>query len=217
MKAQALYERFRRAAFDEAKPGFWTDEEVYDFMDGAYRSFVRLAGGIPDALSEAAHTPILAGEAFSPTHPSILRFLSARRASDDRPLRILNFTDREAERASERRGRVHAGILGLHRHMIRWVDVPEENDTARFLIRRLPLDRLSIDDPEHEIGDLDDERQRQLIDGMLALALKKRDAETFDLGRSEDFDARFQASAANYRAELERAEYKPRVVAYGGL
>jgi hypothetical protein len=211
----ALLTRFRHAAGDAIRPYFWSDEEVLGYMDSAYRDFIRRAGGVPDAFSEAARVPILAGEAFSPTHPSVIRFLSARRKSDDRTIRFLNFTDREAERASARTGRVWGAILGLHRHMVRWIDVPEEDDLAMLLVRRLPLDRLSR--PDHEIADLDDERHLQLIDGMFALALVKRDAETFDLGRADDFAARFAASADNYRRELDSAENKPRAIAYGGL
>jgi hypothetical protein len=213
--AGELLDRFRLRAKDTARPYFWSDEEVFDYIDAAYREFIRLLGGIPDALSPATRAPIIAGEAFAPLHASILRTLFARRASDGREIRLINFTDLSAPLADDRVGTVRAGVLGLQRGWIRWVDVPAEDDVARLLIRRLPLDRLWM--PEQQLVDIAEEQHLPLLDGVLALALAKRDAETFDLGRAEEYQARFLAAADRERQALERYESKPRAVAYGGI
>jgi hypothetical protein len=215
MNAGELLTRFRVLTKDEVKPTFWSDDEVFGYMDRAYREFVRRMGGVPDATSPASRAAIVAGEPFGRLHPSVLRTLHARHASDGREIRLINFTDRSRPLSETRVGTVHSAVLGLQRGLIRWVDVPDRDDEARLLVRRLPLETLSA--AGHCLHDLPDEDCLKLLDGMLAYALAKPDAETVVPADARLFEERFARSGEQARAELERYEFKPRAVAYGGI
>ena len=226
MDTTGLYDRFRGRIKDTKAPYFWTEDEVFEYMDLAYRKFVRLIGGISDFTSEATQVDIIAGEASGVLHPSVLRVLTAQRQSDNGDITIINYTDLTlpnvgdygkvtSMRLDNTVGVVHKGVIGMQKGLVRWIYVPVADDTALLTIKRLPLNRLT--DFDQEISEVEEDHHLALIDGMFAEALLKQDADTFDLGKSENFEAKFRAYADSVRAELERYEFKPRVVQYGGL
>jgi hypothetical protein len=215
MNTDELFSRFRALAKDEVEPNFWSDGEVFDYMHLAYFEFVRLMGGVPDVTSPASRVPIVTGEAYGRIHPAVLRTLYARRASDDRPIRLINFTDLPSPFLDDRAGEVRQGVLGLQRGLIRWIDVPERDDEARIAVRRLPLAPLT--GAGQCLHDLPDGECLKLLNGMLACAMEKPEAETVTPADAQALRERFETDAGRARAELERYEWKPRVVAYGGL
>ena len=226
MDSTELFDAFREDTLDKATASFWSDSEVFRYMNAAYREFVRLIGGIPDFTSEASEAPIYAGEANGVLHPSVLRVMSAQRRSDSAPIEIINFTDLNKTRVMDygvqrvlkldnRTGPVRYGIIGMQRGILRWMLVPEEDDTADLYVKRMPLNKITEFD--QEFADLDEDHHIHLLDGMKMFAMAKQDADTFDMGKASDYQAKFEAYARQVKAEAERYEHKNREVTYGGI
>lgn len=226
MNSTELYDLYRSDVVDFARPYLWSDDEVWRYMNEAYFMFVRLTGGIPDVMSDAANVPITAGEKYSPTDPSILRIMSARRASDGVEIKVINSTDLPMLRDNdygrtrpiwmdESPGPVRYMLLGAQQHQVQWLQVPLVDDSANLVIHRLPLTKITGDG--QDFVDVNEEHHFPLLYWMKALAYRKQDAETFDRAKSSENDALFRQYCFEAKAELERKKHKTRVVAYGGL
>ena len=228
MDSTRLFELFRSDVADEAKPYLWKDIEVWEYMDSAYKAFVRLTGGIADFTSSITEVSATANEPTSEVSKRILRFMSAHRASDNRPVEIINSTD--IGRLSRSRsdygvsrpftlndqvGPVVAMVIGMQRGVVRWLNVPEVDDLIKLHVYRLPLNDITGDG--QEFVDIDDQHHIYLLNAMKALAYRKQDAETFDRARAEENEVVFARYCALVKSEFERARHKTRVVAYGGL
>lgn len=227
MDSTGLYDAFRQDVVDTARPYLWTEEEVWRYAGDAQRQFVRLTGGVADALSDACVIDIVPGEAWADLHPSVLRLMSLTRGSDKKPIDIINSTDIGKMRSSdygqikalimdELSGPVRYAVHGMQRGKVRWVQVPEVADVAYAHIYRLPL--TIVDGPDQEIADVDEEHHLHLLGWMKHLAYGKKDSETFDSKGSVDAEQKFRSYCAQVKAEWERYKAKPvRVVSYGGL
>lgn len=219
--------RWRADVVDTAQPYLWSEDDAWGYLNDAYVMFWRLVGGIPDFLTPlVCSVPITAGNAVGALHPSILRIMSASRASDGGEIKILNSTDLGALPLSDyglirelklddKQGPVRFGVIGMADDVIRWVNVPLENDTCKLIVYRKPLDRITID--SEEFGELNEDHHIHLLDWMKHLAYGKQDAETFDKGRADEFGGKFEAYCALVKSERERAKHKTRVVQYGGI
>lgn len=226
MNSGELYDRFRSDVVDVEKPYLWSEDEVWGYMDAAYKLFVRDTDGIGDATSSATEVSVSAGEAFSDVHPSILKFRQAFLASTGAELNIINTQDTaklttsdygvlRSLNAASQPGPVRNMIVGLERGKVRWAQVPVVDDTVNLVTYRLPLAAITGDGQGFEIGE---EHHIYLLLGMKAQAYQKQDAETFDRGRATDNEARFTAYCAKAKAEAERYKSKPvRSVVYGGI
>lgn len=226
MNSGNLYDVFRSDIVDEALPYLWSEEDVYRYMDAAYRMFVRLTGGISDFTSDATVVDVVAGEAVADLHPSILRIMSANKLSDERDLTIINMVDEATTQSddyfqllrsirSTQTGAVRKMVIGAEQDKARWVSVPEVDDTVNLHIYRLPLTHIT--DDSHLMGDIKEDHHTYLLDWMKHLAYKKQDAETFDKSKSDESEATFVKYCAQAKAEWERYKHKTRVVQYGGL
>lgn len=226
MNSTELYEAFRNDVLDLGPGEFWSDDEVWRYANDAYRMFVRLTGGVSDFLSSACEVSIVAGEAVADLHPSVLRIMSATRRSDTQPIEIINPTDLQKMRSSDygqikaitmdtRTGPVRYMVQGLKRDVVRWIQVPEVDDTCDLHIYRLPLNTITGDD--QELVDVAEDHHIHLLDWMKHLAYKKKDADAFDPQGSAQGKANFEAYCTMVKAEWERYKHKTRVVSYGGL
>ena len=226
MDSTRLFELFRSDVADEAKPYLWKDVEVWEYMDSAYKAFVRLTGGIADFTSSITEVSATAGEPTSEVSKRILRFMSAQRTSDNRSVEIINSTDigrlsrsdygvSRPFTLNDQVGPITAMIIGMQRGVVRWLNVPEVDDLIKLHIYRLPLDDITGDG--QEFVDIDDQHHLYLLNGMKALAYRKQDAETFDRARAEENEVVFARYCALVKSEFERERHKTRVVAYGGL
>ena len=226
MDSGTLLAAYRADIVDEALPYLWSDEEVFRYMDAAYRMFVRLTGGVADFTSDATVLSVVAGEAVAELHPSIMRIMSANKLSDEQDLKIINMVD-EAVTSSDdyfqllrsirstSTGAVTKMVLGAERDKVRWVNVPAVNDTVNLHVYRLPLTHVT--DETHTLDEVKEDHHGYLLDWMKHLAYKKQDAETFDKSKSEESEASFRTYCAQVKAEWERYKHKTRVVAYGGI
>ena len=226
MDSTRLFELFRSDVADEAKPYLWKDIEVWEYMDSAHKAFVRLTGGIADFTSSITEVSATANEPTSEVSKRILRFMYAQRTSDNRPVEIINSTDigrlgrsdygsNRPFTLSDQVGPVVAMVIGMQRGIVRWVNVPEADDTIKLRVYRLPLNDITGD--AQEFVDIDDQHHIYLLNAMKALAYRKQDAETFDRARAEENEVVFARYCALVKSEFEREKHKTRVVAYGGL
>lgn len=199
-------------------------------MNDAYSMFVRLTGGIADFTSSATQVPIVTGEAIGTLDPSILRVMEAYRASDNSDIKVINQTDLTFTRDNDygrirpvyidtKPGPVRYMIIGAQRGKCKWVQVPEVDDTANLYIYRLPLVDIDVSNPDlsFEFDDVPKEHHTHLALWMRRCAHLKQDAETFDKGKSAEYDQMFSNYCAGVKAEWERYKHKNRECVYGGI
>ena len=226
MNSEELFDAFRSDIVDTATPYLWTEDEVTRYADAAYRMFVRLTGGIADFTSSATQIDIVAGEATAEMAPSILRVMSAYRASDGVEIIVANLTDAAFMRSSDynivrqlyndtRPGPVNYMVIGTQPDVCKWVQIPSEDDVASLNVYRLPLTHIT--DGTHELSEVKEDHHTYLLDWMKHLAYKKQDAETFDRSKSNEHKTNFENYCAFCKTEWERYKHKTRVVQYGGL
>ena len=226
MRSDDLLRLFRDDVQDHVAPYFWSDEEAYQYMNDAYFMFVRLTGGIPDATSAACSIPIVTGERDAALSPAVMRIREAYLESNDYELHIINAQDMDRLSAEDygvlRRlnnftdpGPVQFMIIGLEDGLVRWINVPEADDTARLVIERLPLARITGADQDFE--GVREEHHFHLLKWMRHLAYRKQDTDRFDLIKSDQEAADFFAYCEQARREKGVRKHKVRVVSYGGL
>lgn len=229
MNAQELYDTFRSDVVDVKKPYFWSDDEVFRYMNAAYRMFVRLVGGIADFTTpEVTQLPLDVGEDVYDLHPSILRIRQVMRQSDNAEVKVINDLDQtnlfrsaydygqfRTLLQSNQPGAVRYLVTGQQRNKARVIQIPMVADTLLMDVYRLPL--TDVVDGAHPLDDVDKDHHIYLLDWMKHLAYRKADAETFDKGKSDDFEVSFRAYCSQAKAEWDRYKHKPRTVAYGGI
>lgn len=225
MNTSELYDAFRSDVVDVAKPYLWSDDEVFRYMDAAYKMFVRLTGGIKDFTSEATVIPIITGERVADSHPSILRIFEAQLESDNTPINIVNITDTNAmapsdygrvrELLSDRsEGAVHSMVIGRQKYKVEFVSTPVADDNVLLSVSRLPLDTLTASD--QELCEVEDHHHIYLLEWMKHLAYRKQDADTFDKTKSDECEVAFKKYCALSKEEFDRMGHKTRIVQYGG-
>lgn len=226
MNAEQLYDFFRSDVVDIEEPYLWSEDEVYAYMDDAYKMFVRLTGGVGDVSSSITRIPVVAGEQYAALDHRILKHRSARLASSNRPVKIINLQDTPVERVDDygflsligvdnKQGPVRYMVIGEEDDTARWVQIPTENDEVRLSVYRLPLNDIKL--PSDEFTDVRPQHHLHLVKWMKHLAYGKQDAETFDRGKSDKYKDEFEAYCAFVVREMERQRSKVREVAYGGL
>ena len=229
MTSDDLYDLFRSDVVDVEAPYLWSDPEVWMYMNDAYRMFVRLTGGVPDATSPLTRLTLVPGEAISQVSPLILRFRNAYLLSDGTELKIINEAeiplkgDRDygqvvTQRRSMLQGRVEYMITGMGRSStggtVRWLRIPDKADTVQLSVQRLPLETV---EPGFEFSDIGEEHHEHLMLWMKARAYGKQDAETFDRGRRDEYEQAFRAYCASAKAEWNRYRSHNMTTAYGGI
>lgn len=213
MNSTDLFEHFRQDVADEVAPYLWSSSEVWRYMNDAYRMFVRKIGGVADFTSAATQIPVVTGESVGVVDPSILRVMSAYRASDNTPVTVLNGPGSASPTTLA--GPVRAMVIGEQRHAVRWTSIPAANDTIQLSVYRLPLGTITGD--AQEFTDVDEDHHIRLLDWMKHLAYRKQDAETFDRAKSDESGATFIDYCEFVKAEHERYKHVNRAVVYGGL
>lgn len=229
MNALELYDQFRSDVVDVLKPFIWSDDDVFRYMDDAYKMFVRLTGGIADFTSDFTRVDIVAGDPIGIYDKRILRIMKATRLSDNGKITVINQTDLSFIRGDDygllrpayldnAPGRVTQMIIGMERGKCQWVQVPEVDDTAVLHIYRLPKDRIAPDiDAEFDFPEIGEEHVLHLGLWMRHKAYAKADTDRFNGPLSEKYKENFTDYCTFAKAELERAKHKTREVVYGGI
>lgn len=228
MNSGELYDLFRSDVVDTEKPYLWTDTEVFQYMNDAYRMFVRLTGGIADVTSDVTQIPVVIGESIAEVSPLILRFRQAWLNSTGRKVQIINQEEIEGLRRDDygvarlvtrdnSAGPVRYMVIGEERGKVRWVQVPVAEDIVQLSVYRLPLDTIEEGDEAFEFPEIGNEHVFNLAMWMKHKAYGKQDAETFDRGRRDQYKADFAEYCAMVTAEQDRYRAKVRSVVYGGI
>lgn len=227
MTSDELLDLFRKDVVDTAQPYLWSDAEVYAYMNDAYTMFVRLIGGIPDYLTDdVCLVTASAGEPYSETHPSILRFRGAHLEATGDTVRIINAQDMEQLQDEDfgilrrlsnvnQRGKVRHMVIGRQQNTVQWVSTPDTDYEVRLLVERLPLN--TITDGGQNFADVAAHHHLHFLKWMKYLAYSKQDAETFDKAKADFNRADFENYCDFAKREKDRAKHKVRVVRYGGL
>jgi hypothetical protein len=220
MNSTDLRDYFRDEMKDDALPYLWSDTEIYRFEDDAQKMFCRLTGGLGDGSTpEVVQLALTDPSGWVATHPSILKIRDAWRASDGRPIEILNYEDLPARgiRLDGRTGGVEALIIGMEPHRARSHPISSDNTAViQLLVDRLPL--KAITDAGDQKFEIDEQHHVALFDWMRYRAYSKQDAETFDRAAADEAKATFEAYCFGLaQGEKERAKHKTRVVTYGGI
>lgn len=228
MTPAQLYDRFRSDVVDQAIPYLWSDDEVWGFMDDAYRRMVRIMGGISDATSDLTQLTVAIGDVWVDINPLIIKVRHAQKSTNDAELKIVNFEDtqmlgseddygnRRLFRLTNDSGPLQFLVAGMEVNKLRCVPVPDTAETVSLIVYRYPLESITADF-QPDAFELEEQHHIHLLEGMKALAYGKQDAETFDKGRSEEFEAKFLRYCENVKHERELSEHKYRTVAYGGI
>lgn len=223
MNSSELSEAFRSGLGSERSRMF-SDHDVWRMANDAYRTFVRLIGGIPDFTSEACQATIKAGEAISLLSPLILRIVRIQRQSDDGEIDVINYTDVSKLNSSDygrsmaikmdnTQGVVRYGVVGMEKNKIRWIAVPAVDDIVNMQIYRLP--KTVISKPGQDLSEVEEQHHYSLLMHMNSLACAT--PMIGDASKAGDYEAAFETYCAKVRAEMERYKAKgARTVRYGG-
>lgn len=226
MRSDELLALFRADVVDDVSPYLWSDTEVYAYMNDAYYMYVRLTGGISDATSTLTQIPITAGEADAAIDPAIMRVRQATRVSDNREITVINAQDidnlTDEDYGVLRRinnittvGEVCYMITGLEDELVRWVQVPAEDDTCQMVVERLPCSTITGE--KQTFSGVGEEHHYHFLKWMRHLAYRKQDADSFNLIKSDNEKSDFVDYCELAKNEKARRRHKVRVVSYGGL
>lgn len=231
MTPAELLTLFRSEVRDEVETYLWSDAEIFVYMDDAQKMFCREGGGIADSVSAVCSVAVDIGDTHVPYDSRILKLRDVRRASDGRGIEILNFEDlgspyyrdddygqvklwgSSSPKFSTVPGPINAVVVGMDANTMRLIAPAQFDDTLDLIVYRLPIEDITSTSTEFEI---DAQHHRHLLNWMKHLAHEKQDAETYDRGRSIEFQGKFLAYCEKAREERARREHKYRTVAYGG-
>lgn len=227
MTPAQLYDLFRIDVVDTALPYLWSEDEVWAFMDDAYRRMVRIMGGIADSTSPMTQIEVYADDVWVSIDPRIIKIRHVQKSTNDAELQIVNFEDtellqrdndygvRRVFRLTNDTGPLQFLVAGMEVNKLRCIPIPDTDETLSLIVYRYPLESITAEcQPDFE---LEEQHHIRILDGMKARAYGKQDAETFDKGRSQDFEAKFLRYCENAKHERELSEHKYRAVVYGGL
>lgn len=220
---------FRSDTRDTVAPYLWSDDEVYEYLNDSYQTYVRLSGGIPDFVSDELVVTVSTGERIVDLHPSILRVIGAFRTSDGVEVVTRNIEDvgTSTERSTDdygltrsrmmanQSGAVRFMVLGVAPNRAMLVDTPVTDDTLNLHVMRMPLE--SAVTTYSALSDIPQRHHRALTLWMQHRAYNKQDADTFDPKASLRAREEFERYCVAIEAETARKMAKPRVVAYGGI
>ena len=213
MTPKRLFDLCRSHLADTAEPYMWPDADIWLYMDEAQKEFCKRTDGISDASTpEVVRLSVVPGQEWVPLHQDILKIRGARFSDTGKPVKLMNYED--APRLDSRAGLITALVIGMEEHVARAYPIPSAAAEMTLLVFRLPLDELSETSTKFEISE---EFHLTLLLWMKHLAYSKQDAETFDKGRADEFEARFIDKCRNDRDTMRRKRHKPRLIQYGGL
>ena len=223
MNAGELVELFRSEMTSHSL-GVLRDAELYRYIDEGYRQFVRLTGGVVDMASDITELDVEAGEPEIDMNPLILRVLKATMRSNQRELKIINYTDlqsvvsvdygKSAKVSLTTKGVPRYFMVGAKPNVARLIHIPEAADTIDLIVERMPLGKIT--GPKSELKEIDDWHHLAMLDWMKARTYQRPGSEIYNLKLGETFAQRFSTYCNEARRDKDKRSSKVRVVSYGG-
>lgn len=208
MTTTELLAVFRDEVRDDVSPYLWSDALVYGYIDDAQKQFCRDTWGIEDARSFKVKT--VAGAEWYKFDQRILRLLGATLLGDTIP--ITTVEESPEIKFDGRTGRTLALVKGLQKNFLRVWPIPTEEKTIELRTLRLSASAESGDNLE-----IDEQHQNALLFWVKHKAYGKKDSETFDGVKADQYFQEFK----DYCMEAKRAQGRLRrhvaVVRYGGI
>ncbi len=201
MKAKELIELFREEADDTSDSHLWKTAILLRHLDQAQRQAARRARILREAVDPAVCVyDISMGKPFVKLHESVISITHAQFEfylpdnPDEKQVRILrrkHAKDLQGETVGwrEEDGDVIAFVTDIQLQQVRLYRNPIIAGKLRIECERMPLNKIkSIED----CLELEEKYAEDLIYWMLYKAFSKRDAETFDPKRADQYLARFE-------------------------
>lgn len=205
MNLSALIQRFRREADDKVKPYLWSDPDVTDYLNDAEAEAARRANLIRDSREidvSAGDTTVEIGAAIYDIQYAELTFADGTFAR-------LRPTDRETLTANNPRWRSETKKPESFIHdekSLAFDGILSEDATLYLEFYRTPEVPMASESSSPEIAEQHHDR---LVDGALAMAFSRPDADGFDPNRAKEADARFTAYFGKPKtADLRRRQNK---------
>lgn len=219
MSPQGVIDLFRSEMGDSVEPYLWADEDLFAYLTEAHSQFVRGWGGVADSIE----IDVVAGEQTSDLPVEVLLFRRVYYADTRREVELRNIEEETLLAPNYRTGYIGGGlpgamIIGMVDGSVAWSPVPMESSTIAAVVYRATDVVVEEGNLEQEdLFELPARFHRALVYGMCAQALLKQDAETFDQRRSDQQTLLFAGAIQSAKDERERAQHKPRTIAYGGI
>ncbi|WP_404299794.1 DUF6682 family protein [Alicycliphilus denitrificans] len=207
MKVEDFIARFRAAAFDDAEPLFWSDEEIVSYLNEAVQEACERANLIEDRSMPLALVP---GQDTYHLHPSV--FEIKRLTFRGRPLSEASVEELDCDapgwelRSGEPRCFIFEQASGVLPPRVRLVPTPVTAEAAGLTVYRGALKPLSedISSAQPEIPVRFHER---LLDWVMHRAYLKQDSDTFDPNKAATSMALFvQAFGERPDANVQRKQ-----------
>lgn len=218
MDSSELLKVFREEMRDEDAGYLWSDAAIYRYMDDAQKMFCRLTEGIEDSTTEAiCRLSVEAGTDWYPVSTKILKVREAVDTATGRPYSVLNMEKASVHGVhfNGNPGPLKLFVTGLEKHKLRAYPMPATDTTVELRVFRLPLE--TITDAGGQEFEIDEQHHEALLLWMKHRAYDKQDAETYNKGSSQEFEAKFRMYCANALKEQERARRNSGTVIYGGI
>ena len=218
MTPAALLGLFRSEMADTVAPYFWSNVDVYSYIDDAQKMFCRLTDGIPDAYQPAlTRIPVVPGTEWYTLSPLILKIRAVTFALTGRAVEV--FTPETATTYGVRfdgaTGPTKAVVTGLRENAVRVWPVPDQTVDLELSVFRLPL--TTINGTALEAFEIAEHHHLHLLTWAKARAYLKQDAECFDRARSAEFDQMFRGYCHEVLREQSRKRRTTGTTVYGGL
>lgn len=212
-----LVDAFRAYSRDIVQPYLWSDLELYQYATEAESSVAQELLCLQDMVSDAAVLSVSAGEPIVAVHPSTIRIRSAfftTASGEQRSLELRTMDGMRDAKMFTETGFPRILILGASAGTARIYPIPTEDGTLQLSIFRTPLKALNSG-AKFEIPF---QYTPSLLEWMIYLAYRKRDADTFSPGQSAAGLAGFMEYIRKYQRveSLKNGGLKDGTVAYGG-
>lgn len=189
MNVKSLEASFRDTVDDLKIPGLWSPAEFLRYLNEAVNDACERARLLEDfETPEITRITIRAGKASYPLDPRIIDVRSAKLDLQNAPLvaRVPDDLDRDYPQWRTQVGRPWAYVDNTN--TITLVDIPVADDVLRLRVVRRPLQELTKDGDCPEIPP---HLHEQLLQGVMARAYMKRDADTFNPQKAAEHEVLF--------------------------
>lgn len=192
MKLSEMIAEARAIVDDQVRPYLWSDDDWKRYANKRQREAARRARLIVDSTSDFTEMSFSAGDVTVDLDPRIVFVRRARVVGRSAPLQRVSQKDLDCHGTSweDDTGEPRAYVPDMDTAKFRPFPTPDADYIVKLMVVRLPLEDLKADADVPEIAP---QYHDALIEGMVAEAYLKQDAETFDKTKAAVHEAAFEA------------------------